>query len=52
MLFGEFSGTGRKEVMQDPYYVGRDAFEKAFEQSRRFSRNFLERIFPDVTKTN
>lgn len=48
MLFGEFSGTGRKEVVQDPYYVGRDAFEKAFEQCKRFSTNFLQQTFPDV----
>lgn len=51
MLFGEFSGTGRKEVVQDPYYIGRDAFEKAFEQCKRFSTNFLEQTFPDLAKT-
>ncbi|KAI1767110.1 LMWPc-domain-containing protein [Hypoxylon sp. FL1150] len=48
MLFGEFSGTGLKEVVQDPYYIGRDAFEKAFEQCKRFSTNFLQQTFPDV----
>ncbi|KAI1451589.1 LMWPc-domain-containing protein [Annulohypoxylon moriforme] len=52
MLFGEFSGTGRKEIVQDPYYVGRNAFEKAFEQCKRFSANFLEQTFPDISKTN
>ncbi|KAL7622724.1 Low molecular weight phosphotyrosine protein phosphatase [Parahypoxylon ruwenzoriense] len=52
MLFGEFSGTGRKEVVQDPYYVGQDAFEKAFEQCKRFSTNFLEHTFPNVAKTS
>ncbi|KAI1488287.1 protein-tyrosine phosphatase [Biscogniauxia mediterranea] len=50
MLFGEFSGTGRKEVVQDPYYVGRDAFEKAYEQCKRFSENFLAATFPDVPR--
>ncbi|KAI0018714.1 protein-tyrosine phosphatase [Xylariomycetidae sp. FL0641] len=50
MLFGEFSGTGRKEVIQDPYYVGRNSFEKAFEQAKRFSENFLAATFPDVPK--
>ncbi|KAI2618229.1 phosphotyrosine protein phosphatases I [Hypoxylon sp. NC1633] len=50
-LFGEFSGTGRKEVVQDPYYDGQHAFEKAFEQCRRFSTNFLEQTFPTVHKT-
>ncbi|KAF3058274.1 Low molecular weight phosphotyrosine protein phosphatase [Daldinia childiae] len=51
MLFGEFSGTGRKEVVQDPYYVGQDAFEKAYEQCKRFSTNFLEQTFSDAGKT-
>ncbi|KAI1081400.1 phosphotyrosine protein phosphatases I [Whalleya microplaca] len=48
MLFGEFSGTGRKEVVQDPYYIGRDSFETAFEQCKRFSTNFLKATFPNV----
>ncbi|KAI1394468.1 phosphotyrosine protein phosphatases I [Hypoxylon trugodes] len=51
MLFGEFSGTNRKEVVQDPYYVGRNAFEKAFEQCKRFSTNFLQQRFPEITTT-
>ncbi|CAJ2502186.1 Uu.00g095800.m01.CDS01 [Anthostomella pinea] len=50
MLFGEFSGSGRKEVVQDPYYAGRDAFEKTFQQCKRFSENFLAATFPDVPK--
>ncbi|KAI0427808.1 protein-tyrosine phosphatase [Xylaria sp. FL1042] len=49
MLFGEFSGTGRKEVIQDPYYIDGNAFEKTYEQCRRFSKNFLAATFPDVT---
>ncbi|KAI1816269.1 LMWPc-domain-containing protein [Poronia punctata] len=48
MLFGEFSGTGRKEVVEDPYYIGRDSFKKAFEQCRRFSENFLVATFPQI----
>ncbi|KAI0003890.1 LMWPc-domain-containing protein [Xylariaceae sp. FL0662B] len=52
MLFGEFSGTGRKEVVQDPYYVGRDSFEKAFEQCKRFSTNFLKATFPNVASSS
>lgn len=48
MLFGEFSGTGRKEVVQDPYYIDGDAFKKTYEQCRRFSENFLATTFPDV----
>ncbi|KAH8156656.1 hypothetical protein CIB48_g11591 [Xylaria polymorpha] len=50
MLFGEFSGTGRKETVKDPYYVGGDAFEKAYEQCRRFSENFLAATFPGVPR--
>ena len=47
-LFGEYSGTGRAEAIGDPYYGGRDGFEKAYEQVTRFSRTFLEEVFPDV----
>ncbi|KAI0101733.1 phosphotyrosine protein phosphatase I superfamily [Nemania sp. FL0031] len=50
MLFGEFSGTGRKEVVQDPYYIDGDAFNKTYEQCRRFSENFLATTFPDVPR--
>lgn len=49
MLFGEFSGTKRAEVVDDPYYGGRDGFEVAYEQCLRFSKNFLKQTFPDVT---
>ncbi|GAW18040.1 hypothetical protein ANO14919_075090 [Xylariales sp. No.14919] len=48
MLFGEFSGSGRKEVIQDPYYGAGDGFKKTYEQCRRFSENFLALTFPDV----
>ncbi|TGJ79021.1 hypothetical protein E0Z10_g9741 [Xylaria hypoxylon] len=51
MLFGEFSGTGRKEAIQDPYYIGGDSFEKTYEQCRRFSDNFLATTFPDVSQS-
>lgn len=50
MLFGEYSGTGKAEVIQDPYYGGKSGFEKAYEQATRFSKNFLGEIFPDVNK--
>ncbi|KAH9907045.1 protein-tyrosine phosphatase [Xylariomycetidae sp. FL2044] len=50
MLFGEFSGTDRKETIQDPYYIGRDSFEKAFQQCKRFSENFLATVFPSVPR--
>jgi low molecular weight phosphotyrosine protein phosphatase len=48
MLFGEYSGTGKAEVISDPYYGGRQGFEKAYEQATRFSINFLKEVFPDV----
>ena len=48
MLFGEYSGTKRAEVVQDPYYGARDGFETAYEQCTRFSKNFLRDVFPDV----
>lgn len=44
MLFGEFSGKGKAEVVNDPYYGGRDGFEKAFEQCSRFAKNFLNEV--------
>lgn len=44
MLFGEFGGGKRAEVVNDPYYGGRDGFEKAFEQCRRFALNFLKEV--------
>lgn len=48
MLFGEYSGTGKAEVISDPYYGGQQGFEKAYEQATRFSTNFLKEVFPDV----
>lgn len=48
MLFGEYSSTGKAEVISDPYYGGRQGFEKAYEQAARFSKNFLREVFPDV----
>ncbi|KAI1178592.1 phosphotyrosine protein phosphatase I superfamily [Nemania sp. FL0916] len=51
MLFGEFSGTSRKEVVEDPYYIDGDAFKKTYEQCRRFSENFLSATFPDVQQS-
>jgi low molecular weight phosphotyrosine protein phosphatase len=49
MLFGEWAGKegeGRTaEEVDDPYYGGRNGFEKAYEQCVRFSGNFLEGMF-------
>lgn len=45
MLFGEYSGSGKVEIVNDPYYGGQDGFEKAYEQAVRFSRNFLGEVF-------
>lgn len=44
MLFGEFSGGKRAEVISDPYYGGDEGFAKAFEQCSRFSRNFVKEV--------
>ncbi|GJC98847.1 phosphotyrosine protein phosphatase [Colletotrichum higginsianum] len=48
MLFGEFSGGRRPEVVDDPYYGGDEGFSKAYEQCTRFSGNFLKHIFPNI----
>lgn len=48
MLFGEYSGTGKVEIVDDPYYGGSAGFETAYEQACRFTRNFLRGVFPDV----
>ncbi|QPC77734.1 hypothetical protein HYE68_008486 [Fusarium pseudograminearum] len=45
MLFGEFSGTKRPEIVNDPYYGGNDGFSKAYEQCTRFSKNFVKETF-------
>jgi hypothetical protein len=37
MLFGEHSG-GKVEVVEDPYYGGKEGFEIAYEQCMRFSK--------------
>lgn len=44
MLFGEYSGTKRPEIVNDPYYGGNDGFKKAFEQCSRFSKNFIKDV--------
>ncbi|OAA33561.1 low molecular weight phosphotyrosine protein phosphatase [Moelleriella libera RCEF 2490] len=44
MLFGEYSGTGKAEVVSDPYYGGRNGFETAFKQCSRFAKNFLKEV--------
>ncbi len=48
MLFGEYSGTGKAEIISDPYYGGQDGFSIAYEKITRFSKNFLRDVFPDV----
>ncbi len=52
MLFGEYSGTGKTESISDPYYGGRDGFAKTFEQTTRFTKNFLKAVFPDVEESS
>lgn len=44
MLFGEYGGGSKPEIVNDPYYGGDEGFRKAFEQCSRFSRNFLKDV--------
>ncbi|KAH7149214.1 low molecular weight phosphotyrosine protein phosphatase [Dactylonectria estremocensis] len=44
MLFGEYSGGKRAEIVSDPYYGGDEGFKKAFEQCSRFSNNFIKEV--------
>ena len=44
MLYGEYSGKGKAEVVTDPYYGGRDGFTKAYEQCARFGGEFLKEV--------
>ncbi|KAF2704721.1 phosphotyrosine protein phosphatases I [Pleomassaria siparia CBS 279.74] len=47
MLFGEFGGKGKSgkgEIVDDPYYGGREGFEAAYEQTMRFSKAFVEKL--------
>ncbi|KAJ4405790.1 Low molecular weight phosphotyrosine protein phosphatase [Gnomoniopsis sp. IMI 355080] len=48
MLFGEYSGTGKAEVIQDPWYGPDQGFETTYQQCVRFTRNFLKEVFPDL----
>lgn len=44
MLFGEFAGGKKPEVVNDPYYGGQNGFETAYEQCSRFAKNFLKDV--------
>jgi hypothetical protein len=44
MLFGEHSG-GKVEVVEDPYYGGKEEFEIAYEQCMRFSKVSVALLF-------
>ena len=48
MLFGEYSGKNRAEIVEDPYYGAENGFEIVYEQLARFSKNFLAQ---EVDKT-
>lgn len=47
MLFGEHSG-GKIEVVEDPYYGGKEGFEIAYEQCMRFS--MVSAVYPFSAK--
>lgn len=44
MLYGHFSGTGKDEVVDDPYYGRDNGFEVVYEQVQRFATNFLRQV--------
>ncbi|KAH6697297.1 phosphotyrosine protein phosphatase [Plectosphaerella plurivora] len=51
-LWGEYSGTGKAEEVEDPYYGGREGFKEAYKQCKRYTENFLAEVFPDVDATS
>lgn len=46
MLFGEHSGS-KVEIVEDPYYGGKEGFEIAYEQCTRFSEVSAPILFSD-----
>ncbi|KAI5812334.1 phosphotyrosine protein phosphatase I superfamily [Pyronema omphalodes] len=44
LLFGHFDGKNRKEIVDDPYYGGKEGFQENFEQVTRFSKNFVREV--------
>lgn len=47
MLFGDFGGQLGEQV-GDPYYGAIDGFEIAYQQLRRFSSGFIEKVLKDA----
>lgn len=43
-LFGSFGGKSDHEEVDDPYYGGRQGFEIAYEQVRRFGEGLIKHI--------
>ncbi|PHH52412.1 Low molecular weight phosphotyrosine protein phosphatase [Ceratocystis fimbriata CBS 114723] len=41
MLFGEYSDSGKAEVVHDPYYGGNEGFEEAYKRCLAYTNNFL-----------
>jgi low molecular weight phosphotyrosine protein phosphatase len=41
-------GAAGPEIVEDPYYGGKEGFALAYEQCSRFTRHFLEDVFPGV----
>lgn len=50
MLYGEFSGTSKKEEVADPYYGRDNGFETVYEQVNRFASNFLKEVVDTAQK--
>lgn len=49
-LYGAFGGKSEEEEVQDPYYGGKDGFEVAHEQVKRFGRGLLEHLEKQATE--
>jgi low molecular weight phosphotyrosine protein phosphatase len=43
-LLGEYSGGKEVEEVIDPYYGSDDGFDDVYEQTMRFSKNFLDTV--------
>ncbi|KAF8244480.1 LMWPc-domain-containing protein [Wilcoxina mikolae CBS 423.85] len=44
LLFGHFDGKNRDEIVDDPYYGRTSGFRTNFEQTVRFSKNFVSEV--------
>ncbi|KAL5604896.1 hypothetical protein BROUX41_001773 [Berkeleyomyces rouxiae] len=50
MLFGEYAGMGKAEVVHDPYYGGKEGFEEAYQRCLKYTNNFLAKLTEEKGK--